>query len=68
MDTAERGVAILHRRHDDADGDEVEDVIELKPFHNHLLVDAPKVFASPGDLGFDIEISQALTNLGDCLG
>ncbi len=68
MDAAERGVAVLHRRHDDADGDEVEDVVELEALDDHLLVDAPEVFAAAGDLGVDVQFGETLTHLGDRLG
>ena len=68
VDAAQRGVAVLHRIDDHADGDEVEDVVELAALLHHLLVDAPQVLATAGDLGLDVELVQAPADLGDRLG
>ena len=43
VDRAQRGVAVLHRLDDDADADEVLDVVELLALGDHLLVDRPVV-------------------------
>jgi hypothetical protein len=68
VDAAERGVAVLHRVDDHPDADEVEDVVKLPPLHDHLLVDAPQVLAPAGDLGLDLQLRQAVLDLGHHLG
>jgi hypothetical protein len=65
VDAPERGVAVLHRLDDDPHRHEVEDVVELAPLDDHLLVEAPQVLAAPGDLGLDAEFGEAAADLGD---
>ncbi len=65
VDAPERGVAVLHRVDDHAHRHEVEDVVELAPLDDHLLVEAPEVLATPGDLGIDAELGEPAAHLGD---
>ena len=55
MHRAERGPAVLLRVDDDADADEVVDLVELLAPHDHLLVDAPEVLRPAGHVGVDAE-------------
>ena len=68
VNTAERRIAILHRRNDHTDGNEVEDLVELATFHDHLLVDAPEVFTAPRYFSINTQLGEAGTHLGHGLG
>ena len=61
---AQRRVAVLDRLDEHADPDEVEDVVELPVAVDHLLVDGPVVLRAAGDLGADLDVAQALGDLG----
>ena len=55
MHEAEHDVAILHGVDEDADGDEVVDLIEVFVLVDHLAVDAVEMFWSAGDLVFEVD-------------
>ena len=61
----ERGVAVLHGVDGDADGHEVEDLVELAALLDHLLVDAPEVLAPAGHVGVDAQLAETAPDLGD---
>ena len=63
MDRAERAVAVLDRVDDDADADEVLDVVELLPAHDHLLVDRPVVLRASLHLGLDVQVGETVAQL-----
>ncbi len=51
VDRPQGGPAVLLRLDDDPDADQVVEVVELLAPDHHLLVDAPQVLRSAGDLG-----------------
>ena len=55
MHEAEHDVAILHGVDEDANGDEVVDLIEVFVLVDHLAVDAVEMFWSAGDLVFEVD-------------
>ena len=65
VDRAERGVAVLHRLDDDADADEVLDLVELLALHDHLLVDRPVVLRPAADVGVDVQLGEPGAQLGE---
>ena len=58
----ERAVAVLDRVDDDADADEVVDLVELLAAHDHLLVDRPVVLRPAAHVGADLELVEAGAN------
>ncbi len=64
VDGPERPVAVLHRVDDDPDAHQVVDLVELTALDDHLLVDRPVVLRPPGHLGVDVEVGQALADVG----
>ena len=66
VDDAEGGIAFAHGFDKDADSDEIVDVRELVPAHNHLLVDRVVVLRAPRDGGVDPGLLElVLELLGD---
>ena len=76
---AQRRVAILHRLHDDAHGDEVVDLREAFALVHHLLVDGIQMLRTAHDLADDVDLlhlvvqrvdhfAQVLLALGARLG
>ncbi len=61
----ERGVAVLHRLHDDADADEVLHVVELLAPRDHLLVDRPVVLRPALHVGVDLELVETRPQVGE---
>ena len=47
---AERRVAVAHGLDEHAEGDDVEELLEVAPGLHHLLVDRPQVLGPPVDL------------------
>ena len=68
VNAAEGRVAILHRIDDHANGDDVEDLVELFALLDHLLVDAPEVLSASGHVGGDVEVVQLTAHIGHGLG
>ena len=50
VNTAQGCVAIFHRINDDTNGDDVENLVKLFSFLDHLFVDAPQVLATTSDI------------------
>jgi hypothetical protein len=63
VDGAERAVDVLDRVDDDAQRDEVVDLVEVLTLVRHLLVDAVQVLRPPGDLGLDTDLAQLALQL-----
>ena len=59
MNSSERRPAVLLRRDDHPDRDEVVDLVKLLAPHDHLLVDAPQVLRATRDLGLDAGVCEA---------
>ena len=51
--------------HDDPDGDQVVDVVELLAPDDHLLVDGPQVLRPPGDVGLDAHVVEPLAHVDE---
>ncbi len=64
----ERRPAVLLRGHDHADRDQVVDLVEFLSPHDHLLVNAPQVLRTPGDLGLDPSRAESGTHDREDLG
>ena len=56
MDRAERRIAVLHRLHDDANGDKVVDLGKALALLRHLLIDAVQMLGTPHDLRLDAHL------------
>ena len=65
---AEHRVAVAVLLDQDADADQVVDVVELAAADDHLLVDRVVVLRPAGDRGGDLRLAQVLLDLGDHLG
>ena len=63
VDRAQRRVAVLHRVDEHPDAHQVEDVVEVAPLHDHLLVDAPEVLRAAAHVGVDAQLLQPLLHL-----
>jgi hypothetical protein len=61
---AEDRVAVTDRGHDDADRDEVVDLVELLAAQDHLLVDRVVVLRAAGDLAADLQLAQLVVDRG----
>ena len=64
VDDAERRIAVLHRRDDDANREKVIDLIQGFVLIDHLLVDAEDVLDSAVDLPFDAGCREMLPHFG----
>ena len=53
VDDAQSGVAVVHRVHDDADGDEVVYLADAGVVPLHLAVGGPEMLGAAGELGVD---------------
>ena len=58
VDRAERGVAVADGVHQDADADQVVDVVEAHVAGDHLLVDGVVVLGPAGDPRLDLGLAQ----------
>ena len=58
VDGAERAVAVAERRNEDAEADEVVDLVELLAADHHLLVDRVQVLRATLDVGLHAELLQ----------
>ncbi len=65
VDGPERGPAVLLGLDDDADGDEVVDVVELLAPHDHLLVDGPQVLGPARHVGDDAHLLETLPHVDE---
>ena len=63
VDTSQSRVTIFDRVNNDTNSHDVENFVELFTFLDHLLVDAPQMFPTPGDVSVDIEFRQLRTNV-----
>ena len=63
VDDAERRIAVLDRVHDDADGEQVIDLVQGLALVHHLFVDAEEVLDSAVDLGLDPGLLDVLPHL-----
>src|SRR6185312_13366291 len=58
VDDAERGVAVLHGAGDDAQGEEVIDLVDVNALALELLVDAVEPLDPPLDAGGNVVIGE----------
>ena len=65
MDGSERGVAVPLALDDDADPDQVEDLVELAAPADHLFVDGVEVLRAPGHQPAHPDLPQARLHLVD---
>ena len=68
VDRTESGVTVLDRVDHDTNRHQVEDLVEVTPLADHLLVEAPEVLATSGQLRLDRQIVQPRIDLTKSLG
>ena len=67
MHGTERRIAVLDGVDDDAHADQIVDIREIVPAHDHLLVDGEVVLRASGDGRLDVQIVEILIDFGDDL-
>ena len=65
VDGAQRGITVAHVLHDDPYSNQVVDLFERSPFHDHLLVDAPELLRPAVDIAGDPDLAKAAFHLTD---
>ena len=63
MHGTERRIAILNRVDDDAHADQIVDVREIMPAHDHLLINREVVLRAAGDVCLDVLLVEILVDL-----
>ena len=68
MDHTECSVTILHRRHDNAKGVDIGQLLKIDFFAVHLSPDRHRAFCAAGNPGLDIHFDERAVNLVDNAG
>ena len=67
VDRAQGGIAVPDAVHDHTHPDQVVDLVEGPPLHDHLLVDAPELLRTAGHLAGDAQLGETGLHLADQL-
>ena len=68
MNNAQCGIAVLHRADDDADREQVVDLVDRLVLVHHLFIDAEEVFDAAVDFALNAGLLEAFTDVfGDLI-